>query len=560
MEEQKKKEKFNENMSKNLAEMRNIALTVTHSDKISIKYDSTQPTCCFNPENDEITLNLSPLPPFVQKYDRLAKKCLDGLNLHECLHFVLTKPNREYNDNLATKIKRQNGSLNLIKQVINIVEDKRINHFGELRYRLDLGKRLKLVRLLVKDMFENAVATGKFQYDLKYGEAPIMLSVLVAEGLYDSDAAKARSFLSVKAIAEINKALDLLENTKYQTFKTDIAHSMQDIYNCIAPFMNSESEDAIPQYVVSKNGGKIHGDISESLRKKLEKAIKEEIAKEREEEAEKKAKELLNDLLKGSGAGEGTGREIPAPEPNFAEYDRLVDKNKEQITELLNKLKKYLKPKYKREIFQSRGKFMPNLVSRAYTNSFRREVRNVYLNSDVKMEKEKVAIGFLFDYSGSVDREEAQDITTILNEVFGHYVDDYGFAIACFGADSQKVKTFFETFANTKARIGNIGVNASGTEITVLLAAFLKMFNKVDTERRKILVIASDFCFSDTQKAEELIDLYEKNRVEIILIGFSGCYSIKTFASKTKNIRRTSIKSEKELPSAFLDVYLDIQR
>jgi hypothetical protein len=218
-----------------------------------------------------------------------------------------------------------------------------------------------------------------------------------------------------------------------------------------------------------------------------------------------------------------------------------------------------MKSRVKRKMNQRRGRIMSNIVSQCYVNSMRHNLRNIYLNNNVEFEKCKVSIGFLVDFSGSVDRMTAENIITILNEVFGNYVEDYAFALAVFGANSQKVKTFYETFENTKARIGNISVNAGGTEISVLLDAFLKMFNGLDTNRRKILVIASDFSFGDNQEALELIKLYPLANIELIFIGFSGYTNVNNWGEPLK-VNRTKIDDVDELPSAFLDVYINSQK
>jgi hypothetical protein len=137
-----------------------------------------------------------------------------------------------------------------------------------------------------------------------------------------------------------------------------------------------------------------------------------------------------------------------------------------------------------------------------------------------------------------------------------------GFSIACFGADSQKIKTFFESFDNTKARCGNIGVNPCGTEISVCLEASLRMFNSIKGERRKIIVIASDFEFCDDKKAEDLIEQYARSGIEAIFIGFCNCDKVETFAEKVKKlkVKRTKIEAVSELPQKFLDVYLERQK
>lgn len=256
-----------------------------------------------------------------------------------------------------------------------------------------------------------------------------------------------------------------------------------------------------------------------------------------------------------------TGEEIPSPEPNFEAYENLLDDCKPEINELLNLLKRLMRPRVQREIFQKRGKMMSPIVPRIYANSFSGTVKNVYLRTTAKMEKEQVCIQFDFDFSGSVSKREAEKITTVLNEVFGHYVDDYGFGITCFGADTQRIKTPFETFQNTRARIGGISVNASGTELAVALEANLKMFNNIKGERRKILVIASDFCLSDNEKCEELLQHFVKAGIEVCLIGFCDCDRVEDIWKDVKGLRcvRTQIKEISELPKRFLEVYLGVQ-
>jgi len=339
----------------------------------------------------------------------------------------------------------------------------------------------------------------------------------------------------------------------------ELVRHAQKIYAEIEAFLPKGAEQQLKRYWHIRSGGEIKGKLSEALKKALEKAIKEEL----EQEKKDKLKEMLEDLLRGEGAGEGTGEEIEAPEPDFEAYQALVDKNKPEIARLLNKLKQLVKPTITREVFKNRGRIMPNLLARAYVNSLKRVVKNVYLNFKADFEKEKVAIGFLFDFSGSVDREQALDITTILTEVFGAYVDDMGYSTSAFGANSQRIKTFFEMHENTKARVGNIGVSPSGTELSVLLTSYLRMFNKIGSDRRKILVIASDFYLGDEQQATDLIKLYPKSNVQLILIGFCDCERVHTWAKDVlpKNYaKRSSIEKVTDLPEAFLDVYLDLQR
>lgn len=570
----------NGEFSKILNEIRNIAIAITKDKRISVKYRPDQLTSSFNMENFEISLSLAPYPNFVKMSPRLARKVLDGDMAHECGHLVLTKPLWEYYNNWVTKIKRKRGYFKLAHEICNIVEDIRVNHFIILRYRFDVGKRLLLANLILKDMINNTtepkqVAISSMLPKGKKGEnftslenpqATIMeikagmqdgiymVAILGGQGVYEGKCTQFWNKLSPEAKKDCEKAIKILEDVKYKRLRIDIIRASQEIYDLIAKHLKADYSSKI--YVVSRRGGDLKGDISERLKELLEQ-------EDRKEQKEEEEKEHLKDLNKGSGAGEGTGEEIPAPQPNFESYSKLLEECKPEITQLLNMLKKQLKPRVSRQIFQKRGKMMSPIVPRIYANSFTSTVRNVYMNIQSQFEKEQVAIGFLFDYSGSVSREDAERITTVLNEVFGHYVDDYGFSISCFGADSQKVKTFFETFENTRARIGAISVDAGGTEIAVLLEAYLKMFNTIKGERRKILVIASDFDFCDTEKAEELMSMYAKMGIEIMCIGFCSCEPhLQNFAEKVRNlrIRKTQIKEVSELPTRFLEVYLNIQR
>jgi len=541
--------------SKNLRDLRSIGVAITKNRKLRLEYDGKAPTSHYNPEESKITLSLTPYPQFVHENPLLAQKCLDGDLGHESGHDLLSKPNWSYFNNWVTKIKRKRGCTPLAHHIVNIIEDKRVNYFVENRFRFDIGKRLTLANLILKDGIETELSNPKHKVEKLHGDAPLMIGVLSCEGLYNAKIPKVWQKMSKKAKENTKKALDILENTKYMRLRIDLTKSCQKIYDLIAEFVPKGSEDKLKIYMPARMKGKIKGKLSEGLKAKLGQMIKAEI-----KEAEEKAKEkLIKDLLKGAGAGEGTGVEIPTPEPDFNNYQQILDRNKSEIRRLLDLLKQRMKPLVQREIFQKRGRFMSQLLSKAYTNSLRNRVKNVYLNVKTRFEKEKVAIGFLIDYSGSVDREEAEDITIILNEVFGHFVDDYGFSISVFGADSQKVKTFFETFANTKARCGNIGVSGAGTEVSVLLRAYLKMFNSVDLDRRKILVIASDFEFGDNAEAEKTIALYSKANVELIFMGFCNCRKVRTWASNLVKARRTAIKSVKELPERFLEVYTDIQ-
>jgi len=549
------KKTLNKNFSKNLWELRSIAQTITRNRKIKVKYDAKAENSCYNPETHEITLTLKPYPNYVKENRRIAEKILDADLGHECGHDVLSKPIWSFYNNWLTKIKRKRGYLRLAREIVNVVEDIRVNHFITLRYRHDIGKRLQLANLILKDVVDNQISKIPDEKWLKMGDATIMLGILVNEGIYEGDCSKAKQFLSESAKTDLNEALRLLEAVKYKRLKIDLLKTTQKTYELIAKYVKGD-EYKLNSLIPARRGGKIVGEISQGLKERIEAQLKAEEA----EEAKAELESLIKDLLKGGGAGEGTGEEISAPEPDFNHYSELLDRNKEEIRKLLDKLKQLLKPIVKREIFQKRGKIMAGLLAKSRVNSIRREVKNVYLSVKSRLEKEQVAIGFLIDFSGSVPRKTAENITTVLNEVFGKFVDDYGFSISVFGANSQKIKTFFETFQNTRARIGNISVDASGTEISQLLMSYLKMFNAIVGNRRKILVIASDFSFHDDDDARAIIKAFPLSNVELVFLGFGNWNRSDTWASDSVKARRTSISDITELPEAFLSVYLDVQR
>ena len=587
----------NGNFSQILNEMRNLAIAITKDKRIRVKYVPEQATSAFNMETYEITLSLQSYPDFVRKFPRLFRKVLDGDMGHECGHLILTKPNWEFFNNWATKIKRQRGFYKLAHEICNIVEDKRVNHFIILRYRFDIGKRLLLANLILQDMMNNEMEEKKIiaqiqtpsilqganvgnVIQLDAGESldmtvdskghtqttgtkpnvkvesgkqegVYMVAILINQGLYEAKCTQLWKQLTPEAKKDCELALKALERVKYKRIKLDLIRSCQEIYDLVAKHLKADY--TTKEYVCSRRGGNIKGQISDKLKQLLE----AEEQKEEKEEEEKKQKE---DLAKGSGCGQGTGEEINAPEPNFEAYSTLLDECKPEISELLNLLKVKMKPRVERAMFQKRGKMMSPIIPRIYTNSFRGTVRNVYLRTTTRFEKEPIKIGFMFDFSGSVDKHEAEKITTVLNEVFGHYVNDGDFAITAFGADSQRLKVFNESYQNTRARIGNISVNSAGTEMAVLLEAFLKMFSCFKNER-KVLVIASDFCTSDENECNELLAMYAKMGIEVYMIGFCNCDNVKTFAQNVKGLKafRSEIKEISELPKAFLSCWTNYQ-
>jgi hypothetical protein len=539
------------NFSQQLEELRNIAVLITNDRTLKIRYDAKSPTCAFNYEDNCIILTTNAYPDWVKSMPKLTEKLLSSSVMHESLHRKMSRPLVKYVEKWIQHLNMEKKGLpKLAGEIVNIVEDKRCNYYGKNRYRFDLGKRQVLKELIFKDVIDtNAPAQILMLKQHPYGINGILLGAFANKGLYDADTSLFVAELNSEQQADLKTCWELLESVKYQSLRINVINTEKQIYELLHKHI--KTEEGLKDLMLTEDEGKLKGNISKKLQQQLQKLIDDEEAKEKKDKLE-------NDLQKGNGAGEGTGNEIKSPEPDEGAYNNLVQDVKPQIDRLLGKLKRIMKPQIQRDIYQKRGRMMSSLLSRSYTNSMVRPVTNVYIQNTVKMEKEKVNIGMLIDYSGSVSRQTALEITTILTEVFGNYVEDYGFSIGAFAEDCQKVKSFFEPFQTTRARIPNISVNSCGTRMHDLLESYLKMFNAIHEDRRKILVIASDFCLSDTDECQKLLEQYEKAGIQIILFGFDNSQVKRQFKSiKAKRIEMSDIHN---LPEDFVGVYLDLQK
>jgi len=537
-----------ENFSQELEELRNLAMIITNDRTIKIRYDPKMPTCAFNYEDNCIILTTNAYPDWCKTQPKLTSKLLTSSNCHEAGHRKMSKPLVKYVEKWIQHLNMEKHGLpKLAGEVVNIVEDKRINYYLKNRYRFDLGKRQLLKEMIFKDVIDtNAPKEIQILKVLPYGINGLLLGAFANKGLYNADTTLFKAELTPEQNEDLEKALDLLEQVKYQSLRINVINTEKQIYELLHKHI--KTEDGLKALMVVEDEGSLKGDISKKLKDKLEKMIKEE------EEKEKKDK-LEDDLAKGNGAGEGTGLEIASPEPDEGKYNDLVSDVKPQIDRLLVRLKQIVRPQVQRDIYQKRGRMMSNLVSRSYVNSLMRPVTNIHVQNTLKLEKEKVNIGMLIDYSGSVSRRTALEITTILCETFGNYVEDYGFSIGAFAEDNQYVKRFFEPFNNTRCRIPNISVNSCGTRLHDLLESMLKQMNAIHEERRKILVVASDFQLSDTDDCERLLELYAKAGIEIILFGFDNS-SVRHVFNKVK-AKRIDMEDIHDLPELFIQIYID---
>jgi len=528
-------------LSKTLKQLNDIALTITHDRRLTVRYEPKERTAYYEPLKNRITITSQALPKGVDKYPRIHNKLLDGLVSHECGHKVLTLPNYDRYKRFEEQQKWQQ----LAHVIVNIVEDKRVNYFIESRYRFDLGKRLRFVRDVTKDMgdkeikyYDKAKLRGKNQ-------GILLLGVIINKGLYECDISPIEAELKTEAKKEAEQLLELLEDAKFLRVKHDLIKTTKTMYDIIAKYIDSEEGIGI-LIPTTFEEGELTGELSEALKKQLEK-------EERDLQEEEKLKE---DLEKGVGAGKGTGEEIPAPEPKYDKYLGLVEQNSSEIQRLLNKLKLMVRPTIIRQNFQKRGRLMHGIVAKAYTTSLSRDVTKIYETNRCHFEKQKVAISVLIDFSGSMDFTTSCNVCTILNEVFGAWLEDKAYSLLVFGADYQKIKTFHESFSNTRARVGGISVDAGGTMAHEVLLEIARMYASCDPERHKILVLASDFSFGDETETHEAIKTISHLGVSILFVGLCSYSRMDSFATDVLNIYRTKIKDVVDLPELFLDVYM----
>jgi len=252
-----------------------------------------------------------------------------------------------------------------------------------------------------------------------------------------------------------------------------------------------------------------------------------------------------------SGAGSGHGQNIPAPKGNLEEYYKMVRRNAKHIQELLDNLKKFVKPHTKRNIYQKHGNMMRGILAKAYANSFRRNVNRIYIKSETQFEKIKVAIGFAVDLSGSMNQVESEDTVTIMSEVFGQWLSDESYAIMLFGSGYQKIKTFFEAYDNTKARIGGIRC-LGGTRMTECIRELRLMFNAITDDREKILVVCSDFYLSDIENSSEELRKCLKQGIKIIFMSYGNRTEYHNILAKDRGVSRSYIADIKLVPREFI--------
>jgi len=533
--------KSTKRMNKTLNQLRAIALAISKCSEISVEYSDEISTACIDLENLNIMLTKNCLPDDIENYPTLYQYLLDGLCAHEAGHYVKTRPieSRYQLFENRQRFKR------LAHHIVNIIEDKRVNHFIINRYRFDFGRRLALTLDVI-----NKSMTKELEKKLpkSYHNVLLMMNILVHEGLYNGKGnSKLYAQLTDSQKADLKVCLSLLEKAKFTQIKSELIRISQEMYNLIAKYIDSHSDEGIGELIPNQAGG----NLGIGSMDKASKAKAEKLEKEKEEKTKNKQNNRENDLSRSRGAGCSHGNNIPTPKPNQPKYFALVRRNAKRISELMDMLKTFVKPYTVKQIFQKRGRIMNKILAKAYVNSFRRNVSRIYIKNETHYEKQKISMGFLIDYSGSMNFSESQNSVTILNEVFGNWLDDESYAIIVFGGDYQKIKTFFEQFSNTRCRIGGISVNSSATNMAKCTSDMRKMFNSITDERLKLMVVCSDFYFGD--RGETIRELHKcaKDGIRLIFVSFGNRTMFHDILPKVQDVYRTYVSDITELPKLF---------
>jgi len=528
-----------------LKELHNLMTSLAHDTTISLKIDDTEPTAYYTFKEHTMVITRQCLPMGIEEFPIVFRKLQDGLVCHESGHVVKTKPMWER----WVKWIKSKKNQKLAHSIFNIIEDKRVNVFMETRYRFDVGKRLKLLRELTAKTWD-PVAHAKYDTNKdKISKGSILISALAQKGLYEGDISWVMADLNDAEKQVLDSLLGLLEGASHLQIPEKLLITADQMYKLLESHTDFRDITFLLHAMIQD--GKIKGTVTPALKKLLE-AFEKKIRKRRQDKTKGSGKKGENkDDLHLLTAGIGTGSNIPAPTSNWGEYQRLVQRNEPEIQRLLAKLKKDLRPNVQNKTFQTRGRIMPGIIAKAYASSLRRPVEDIYIHKETTLEKRKVAIAVVIDFSGSMSDEEAKDVLTILGETFGRWCEDYAFSIFTFSDIYQKIKTNFEQYANTKARIGG-DIQSGGTMLAACLRDVLKMVNCVEEDRTKMIIVASDFCLGDDAETKEVIQSMKDNNVKFIAVGM--CMGSAQSAKRFSDLY-TYVKKPRDLPEKFIEVY-----
>jgi broad specificity phosphatase PhoE len=536
-------------------ELYNIALSITQKPSINIVIDNKKPTACTDYKTIWVTKQLAPKE--LWRLSHVMSRIFDGQVVHEAGHIIITTPVKE----ACVKWEKQQENSKLANLVHQSLEDKRVNHFCLSRYRFDFAHRLQFLAdtnnrswvdtLKARLLNEKAIdaVRGSPTAEAKFiDQMLIPLASLKAQWNWDVE----KDFpLNEEQKMFVQKTARIFDDARFDRMVMSVVNRHQELYDLWQERIDKTKEE--PEKGIPKSQGgdmELHsGDETRKALKELEKELTEA-----EEQAEAEAEEKDKDDSPKSAAGKGDGLKIPTPTPNEEEYQKLAQRNRPHIEELLNLLKKLAMPKLMTEKWGRQGRFMTEVLGKAYASSTARNVQGMYARRTVQLEKAEACIGLIVDLSGSVNIEDAKDALTTISEVCGRWLRDEDFAIMVFGSDYQKIKAYVEPYHTTRARIGGVDC-MDGTELLAPLHELYQMMMSQRNSRAKILMIVSDFYVDKEDECKELIENIQHDGISVIGLGIDSSKEeyVKQFCAKAKYIGSIT-----ELPDAVFTLYREV--
>lgn len=538
--------------------LHDIAVSILQNSKVNVIIDNDLPTAMTDYKNIFVTINL--IPPELRKYRRVVSRMLDGMVAHESGHWVVTAPVKEAE---VKWIERQSN-----RQLANIVhqslEDKRVDYYILNRYRFDFAFRLQLLRDITTrlwvDTLKQKITEQKNRYPANYRSEDtyindILIPISEIKGMTGFNV-EAEFQMNPEQLEFVNKVNQIYEEARFDRMVMSVLKRHQQLYDLWNEKVSRTGEEP-ERNTPAGQGGElklISGATTKRALQQMEKKFKKA---EEEAEAERKKQNLNKekDAKSGMAAGEGSGLNIPTPYPNAQEYERIVQSNREHIERLLDLLKKLALPILDTERWMGQGRFMTEILAKAYASSTVRRIDNIYARRKLKFERSEACIGLLVDLSGSVSETDAKNSLTVISEVLGRWIRDEDFAILVFGSNYQKVKAFVEPYHTTRIRIGGIH-DLGGTELYKPLEEMYKMIKaQKNGGRSKIITIVSDFHVSKAEECKKLIKTIQEDEVKVVGLGIDNS-SVAQITPFTKNARY--IGSIRELPEAVFDLYREV--
>lgn len=538
-----------------LNRLRVLAVSLTEDSNLAVVSAPDQSTSSTDMK-EAIYLSEQPLPNGITN-KKLRIALMEGTNFHEASHWRWTKPvDKQYT--AWSDSKRIQDGQELANTIVNIVEDCRIDRLLMERFRTTFGpRRRQYIDIIGKTIEEEVVKVDnkKKSYDTT---KPNRLTMAVNAWLtvskfgrktkmkYESQEEREVVEKVILLTAQAKKAGRLRASKQLREKSPGIIDLMDDIYS---EFIKLWDPEELDKSKMPKSEGGSRQLVGENPEEAEEAEADGDGDSEGSGDSDSDGEDGDAGQGRGGGYGKGTGLEIPHPKPNPVVYNRLVQKNEPIIRKMLKRLKQATVLKSTVARFIPHGRLMTELATQLITQSYSREVTNVFARRKLQEQRTEVAIGLLVDLSGSMNIPDAMNVLTTITEVGGRWLKEHDLAVLVFGSDYQKIKVFPEQFWNTRARIGGLQC-MGGTEMYPPLREYIKIFKTIETGKRKVLIIVSDFETSNEEETKRHIALLTRMGVLVIGIGFSAQDEQANYC-----INNTWIDNIGQLPEKFFYIW-----